>query len=622
MAIAGLQNVSVLDSSFLRESRSRASRQQENDGRSSTRTSPLLQMWREFEDEHVSLLRGRFLWNDRIGEAERPASSAASELGFLRERHTVSDLREGFISRQDPSVCSQTSSSYSDTSSNADTNDNRNEKNHTNSSHETNGLIDQPEQNNGESNNHGLLDNEADLEHNIIQYTSWQEATGPVEEWHIQVPENRVCNSELQQSTTIQFSERVVAAEDSLGERSIENTENESLQETLDNGAADVTHLEEADEILHEQTQQTIEESSIQELIVISEMLEGDLVETTNQLESAVYNEEIDLRRTAIESVEQGEATSENMNHNLEENASNSWSQQLLATEYSQQHQPQEAPELENDVDGLQNWLEERSDQEVPLGRAVPFYLPDEDNGYSTELRELLTRRRVTSLLHSGFRESLNHLIQSYVERQNHASLDWELHETSSGARVDQDLEQQSGNQNEGEGVDENHLLGVPSPSVIPVPSLWDHEQRHDQWPPHDMHQRFGIEWEIINDLRIDMARLQQRMNNMQRMLEACMDMQLELQRSIKQEVSSALNRSAGSQGLSEDSFPKDDSRWDCIRKRICCMCCEANIDSLIYRCGHMCACSKCANELVQSRGKCPMCRAPAVEVIRAYSIL
>jgi len=60
MAIAGLHSVSVLDSSFLRDSQSQGSRRR-GDGRSgSTRSSSLLQMWREIEDEHaVSQVQGR-----------------------------------------------------------------------------------------------------------------------------------------------------------------------------------------------------------------------------------------------------------------------------------------------------------------------------------------------------------------------------------------------------------------------------------------------------------------------------------------------------------------------------------------------------------------------------------
>lgn len=117
----------------------------------------------------------------------------------------------------------------------------------------------------------------------------------------------------------------------------------------------------------------------------------------------------------------------------------------------------------------------------------------------------------------------------------------------------------------------------------------------------------------------------------MQRMLQTCMEMQVELQRSVRQEVSAALNRCAGSTGLvsclygfcdfffssrvvdnpSYTTHPRppeivipcgdfffrlsdvdvcgdillnDESKWDNVRKGLCCLCCNNNIDSLLYR--------------------------------------
>lgn len=53
MALAGLHTVSMLDSSFLRESQSPTSRRQGAVERPSTQASAILQMWRELEDEHL-----------------------------------------------------------------------------------------------------------------------------------------------------------------------------------------------------------------------------------------------------------------------------------------------------------------------------------------------------------------------------------------------------------------------------------------------------------------------------------------------------------------------------------------------------------------------------------------
>nr|GMD19027.1 zinc finger protein [Ipomoea batatas]GMD20374.1 zinc finger protein [Ipomoea batatas] len=233
------------------------------------------------------------------------------------------------------------------------------------------------------------------------------------------------------------------------------------------------------------------------------------------------------------------------------------------------------------------NDVEEQSHEDsmdAPVGRADSFYIPDDNDVHSVELRELLSRRRVSNLLQSGFRERLDRVIQSYVERQVQASLDWEMDD-------------------EGEinDIERNNF----SPDTLSQ-TLWDSE------------------WEIINELRTDMDRLRQQMNNMQKMLETCLDMQIELQHSVQNEVFAALNHYAVSEdenAASEDNLLKDEPKWDNVRKGICCLCCTSSIDSLLYRCGHMCTCSKCAEKLVQEHGKCPMCKAPVAEMIQAYFI-
>ncbi|CAH9070945.1 unnamed protein product [Cuscuta europaea] len=243
-------------------------------------------------------------------------------------------------------------------------------------------------------------------------------------------------------------------------------------------------------------------------------------------------------------------------------------------------------------------------------------------NVYCTELRELLSRRHVSNLLLSGFRERLDRVMQSYVERQGMASFDSAMDgSTSSFGSIDHGQHQENSDQDDGHtnDIERNHFP-LSSRGSISLP-LWGQELQHSQHSNMiclNLHPCPEMDWEIINELRIDMDRLQQQMNSMQRMLESCMDMQFELHHSVQHEVFAALHRDSDSKDTCESRLLNEDSKWDCVRKGICCICCTQRIDSLLYRCGHMCTCIKCSEKLVQWNGKCPMCQAPLSEMIRS----
>lgn len=50
-----------------------------------------------------------------------------------------------------------------------------------------------------------------------------------------------------------------------------------------------------------------------------------------------------------------------------------------------------------------------------------------------------------------------------------------------------------------------------------------------------------------------------------------------------------------------------------------CVVCCEADVNTLFYQCGHLCSCARCAHMLMSRKSRCPICRAPIRDVVQAF---
>nr|AAN62777.1 Hypothetical protein [Oryza sativa Japonica Group]ABF93546.1 hypothetical protein LOC_Os03g01720 [Oryza sativa Japonica Group]USH99887.1 putative protein-binding protein [Oryza sativa Japonica Group] len=365
------------------------------------------------------------------------------------------------------------------------------------------------------------------------------------------------------------------------------------------------------------QTHQSMENESvdIQRSITTSN---DDVVQSDFGQEQLHRYEDYPDSGSSEEASEQSDSSSPSDNSNQQEEETYEQQTNLLwSRETSSSEDGDHEWNVMNSQEAEAQW---RSGPSFSSNRNINRFSPPDDDVYGVELRELLSRRSVSNLLRSGFRESLDQLIQSYVRRQEEHDdpLDWDYQRqgTATGLHSDdqgEDRIDEATNQTVSDTRDHQ-------PSILPQQRHWQMElpHHHHNWSQQAM-RHSELDWDAIHVLRDDLTGLQRGMTSMQQMLEACMEMQMELQRSIKQEVSAALNRSlavpAGEEGMLEDG-----SEWKLARKGTCCICCDRQIDSLLYRCGHMCTCSKCASELLHGVGKCPLCRAPIVEGLLTWA--
>ncbi|CAM8889274.1 unnamed protein product [Rhodiola kirilowii] len=566
-----------------------------------------------------SLLKGRFLRNNIASEKQKTRSTAAGELGLLRQRQTVSGLRDGFLSRTDSSGQSQLGSTNDHMPSSSDTKETGTKEPH----------IDMKEEITEKLHTHNVPAKE---DHNIPDL---QSALVISEEARLATDGSLDVVNE--QALKVDEVNRQQLVGDAMTVSSPGTVAEEFLRENITNERPQ----------RHGPREGEVADNKVQDVLALSCSLSDLINQGSDIFDSSVHMNDtalsvvgdLNLQRLDSEN-EQHEQLSENEDGRMDRVAYNDWrntlnngmgndgplgsvhGQSLDASEnemvesvLSEGHNTWDESESEESVE---DWLQRSSRQESGTFASSDTY-GLEDNVRTSELNELIGRRRVSNLLESGFRENLNRLLQTYVERQAQASMGWDLNDSMSSP-VSEVLHQEQQTDNLIEHSVEtfgpfNHSRG-PSPHLHRE-QIWDQVP----WTHTTVHQPLGFQdWEVISDLRMDITTLQLRMNDMQRMLEACMEMQLELQRSIRQEVSAALNRSV-SPGSVDSDLTDDKSKWELVRKGICCVCSHSNIDSLLYRCGHMCTCTKCANQLFNEKGKCPMCRSPIVEVIRAYSI-
>lgn len=116
----------------------------------------------------------------------------------------------------------------------------------------------------------------------------------------------------------------------------------------------------------------------------------------------------------------------------------------------------------------------------------------------------LFCRRSVSNLLSSEFRESLDQLIESYVQRQEQNPFDWDLQMSPAAGSIEADQGQQRDDLVQDQISVSVTPPTLPSPPVPPPPPprpLWHSTLRHTNWTRQSFQHS-------VNSLPIDLQNM------------------------------------------------------------------------------------------------------------------
>ncbi|XP_010478528.1 PREDICTED: uncharacterized protein LOC104757479 [Camelina sativa] len=217
------------------------------------------------------------------------------------------------------------------------------------------------------------------------------------------------------------------------------------------------------------------------------------------------------------------------------------------------------------------------------------------------DIRRLLERGTVTDFLESGLREKIDNLMMSRVQsHSNRHSNQWEFQQVEEEAEETNEIEEEIKEEEsltEGKEQDDRDDSSQSSSSSqifasSPAGSWSSQDTGVTSTPVLSVQNPHSPEMELITGMRSQIQQLQQEMSVLRDSVKTCLDANASLQHKIQRENP---------------------------MKRKCFVCDDTQVEAVLYKCGHMCTCLKCANELHWSGGKCPICRAQIVDVIRVF---